>query len=154
MNISRLPNDEIVLLELATWLYNEWLHKNPKHTLDSTIELLRSRAEKDTIPLSIIARENDGTLAGTASLTERDMGKDFGPWLSGVYVSMLHREKGIGSMLCKQIHEEARTLDFNELFLFTKNTPTHIHLYQRLGYEILSKEKYLDEEVVIMKITL
>lgn len=155
MIISRLPNNEDILLEAATWLYMEWLRENEVHSVDSTVEMLRERAEKNTVPLTLIAQSNEGKLLGLVSLTATDMRDSaHSPWLSGLYISTHAREQGVGSALVRAVIDEARGLGFEELYLFTRLRADLVNFYTRLGFYEVSRQEYHGEEVCVMKIIL
>ena len=104
---------------LATWHHAQWSYLDRDVTLEQRAAALRQR-RADGIPLTVVALAGE-TVLGSASLIQHDMDTrmEFSPWLASVYVAQDYRRRGIGSALVKRIEQEARTLDYKTLYLFT-----------------------------------
>ncbi len=95
----------------------------------------------------------DGTVLGSASLVAHDMDTrmDLSPWLASVLVAPEHRRRGVGTALIHRVVDEARTLGFRTLYLFT---PDKEALYTKLGWQFLERTEYLAQTVVIMSLAI
>ena len=153
MKLTYLPKDDSVIKIIATCTYNEWLRSNPKASVERMTSILSSRVESTTVPLTIVAFDENGAPIGFANLTKTDMQTrtDLTPWMGGVYVSPEFRGKGIGSAICKRIEEEARRLGFSKAYLVTKDKQ---NLYSRLGWKTISVEQYNGMEVTVMELSI
>jgi predicted N-acetyltransferase YhbS len=124
--------DHLHLAEsVAEWLYREWF-RGLSLSLEGTEEVLRARAQRDALPVGLVALE-DGEPVGTASLVLDTLPNDWecSPFLAGVYVRPAHRGRGIGGQLCRHALIEARRLGIGRLYLYT---PGQEAFYIRLGW--------------------
>jgi GNAT superfamily N-acetyltransferase len=134
---------------LAKWHWEEWGHLAPNRPLEQWIERMADRVNRDQIPLTVIAFEEDQPV-GLASLVIYDMDtrKDLSPWLAGVYVAPAFRGRGHGAALVTAIEEYGVKLGVETLYLYTN---TAQGLYEKLGWSEIEREPYRGREVVIMQ---
>jgi GNAT superfamily N-acetyltransferase len=74
----------------------------------------------------------------------------YGPWLALVFTTPENRKKGYGTLLCKEIQNQARDLGLKELFLFTHTAES---LYMRMGWTLVESVQVKDgpAAVAVMK---
>ena len=148
MNIYTLKDRPEYLLTLADWHHAEWSYLNPERSLDERIEEMREDLQGKVIPTTFVA-ERDGELLGSATILADDMSShpELTPWLASVYVAVAHRNKGVGTVLIRQVMQHARDNGIARLYLYT---PDQEQLYARLGWQIYSREPYNGTPVTIM----
>ena len=148
MRIEYLPDDMRAIRQVAGWLHAEFGHRSRGSTLETRIQRICKRAQRRALPLAFIARENV-SIVGTASLVAHDIDArlDLTPWLASVYVPPSHRKRGIGGSLCQRVVQEARTLGFGRIYLFTFDKTS---FYKSLGWKEIQQRKYHREDVTIM----
>ena len=132
---------------LAAWHHAQWRHLDVDVSVEQRSATL-SRHTRDRVPMTVIALSGE-TLLGSASLIAHDMDTrmNLSPWLASVYVTPAYRNRGLGSALVQRIADEARTLGFDRLYLFT---PDKEHFYARLGWAVLERTVYRGYEQVVM----
>jgi predicted N-acetyltransferase YhbS len=152
MRIDYLANHPELIPTIAEWHTREWGDVPPLATVADRIEKFRGHLNRDRIPLTLVAVDDD-ELLGSASLVEEDLpGRDdLMPWLASVYVAPEHRRRGVGSKLVRQIVAKASELNVRELYLFTWSQE---RLYENLGWRVLERTVLADRQVVIMGIEL
>lgn len=108
-------------------------------------------SDDDLIPSTFIAKENN--LMGSASIIEQDMDTrpELTPWLASVFVAPEYRNNGVGSSLVKHIMQTAKQAGIEKLYLFTPDRET---FYEKLGWQVLSREIYRGHSVTVMYIKL
>ena len=120
---------------IACWLYNEWIAASGR-TLDEAAENVRSRLNRNDLPLALVARAGE-LVVGTASLAlDRvpNRPQPF-PFLASLYVDPAWRRRGIGSLLCARALAEAKRLAISTLFVYTTDQET---FYTRRGWRKLT----------------
>jgi len=117
-------------------------------TIETRCAKLRSHMNTDTLPLALVAFDDQGLL-GTGALREHDLPghEEFAPWLAGMFVPPQHRRRGIGSTLCRALEEKAWAMGFPVLYLFTLDQQ---RLYQNLGWQHVKSATWLGRPVDIM----
>ena len=148
MRIEYLIDNASKIPELARLHFKEWGYLRPKESIEDRTERLRLFCGRHSIPIVVVALEND-ELVGSAMLIDRDMESrpHLTPWLAGVFVKPHFRGKNIGKALIKKIEDEARSLGFHRLYLYSPNAEG---FYEILGWTIIEKCEYLGINVVIM----
>jgi len=148
MKIEYLADHLEHLATLAEWQHQEWGHHRPGDTVEARMVRLRRYAQRDRIPLTVIALDG-GQLLGAASLIEHDMETrlDLTPWLAGVFVGESYRRRGIGAELVRRIMAEAGKLDVPLLYLYTVHSE---QFYAALGWTSVGRTPYRKQNVVIM----
>jgi GNAT superfamily N-acetyltransferase len=149
--IDDLANHPEFIPKLAHWFHEEWGHFHPQTTIEQRIAGLKKRCVQTSgLPITLIAKMGDHVV-GTASLVKHDMEVhlELTPWLSSVYVETKHRRQGIGSQLVKRIVKLAANINAKTVYLFT---PDRESFYARMGWQLLYREKYRGQRVVLMEI--
>ena len=151
MKIEYLADHPEALPILARWLHEEWGHLRPGDSLEARQARLQNYANRDRIPLTVVALD-EGELLGSASLVVHDMETrmELTPWLAGVFVAQQYRRKGIGGALVRRIMTEAGKLNVPLLYLYTVHSEK---FYAGLGWTLLERTAYREQQVVIMTFT-
>lgn len=148
MTIEYLADHPNALATLAQWQHSEWGHVPPGDTVEKRQARLQSYCNRDRIPLTVVALEDDGVL-GSASLILHDMETrmELSPWLAGVFVGELFRRKGIGAALVRRIMSEAGNLNVPLLYLYTVHSE---RFYAALGWSLQEHTTYREQNIAIM----
>jgi GNAT superfamily N-acetyltransferase len=153
MTLVRVENiaDHLDLVDVvARWHWDEWGHTDPGGSLQSWTEGLRQRTNRDRIPATYVALDED-ELLGSVTLVEHDMSTrlDLSPWLAGVYVKPERRGQGVGSALVRHATECAAQMGVQRLYLYTRSAQG---FYEKLGWQHLAEDHYEGRRVSIMQI--
>ena len=118
MTIERLTSGSPHLKTISAWMWGEWGQPNNEKYWASWVG--RSTQDKD-IPQTFAAFEN-GEIVGTVSLWRCDLQscQDISPWLGGLYVPAIHRNKGYAKKLVEYACDIANKLNYKTLYLFTE----------------------------------
>ena len=110
-------------------------------------ERLHAHLNRDSIPLTVVAFDND-RVVGTAALVEFDMDtrRDLTPWLADVVVDSELRGRQIGTRVVEYTVARARELGVKTLYLFTPDRET---FYARMGWRVRERPEYRGEDVVV-----
>ena len=151
MRIINLEECVAALPVIAQWHHDEWRDYNPGQTLAQRIQNMQRHLDADLIPSTFVAINQD--VVGSAAIVEHDMDKyqELTPWLASVYVEVSSRGQGIGTSLVSHVMQHAKTAGITSLYLFT---PDRQNFYQRLGWQVLSREEYRGHEVTVMSVLL
>jgi GNAT superfamily N-acetyltransferase len=133
---------------IVRWHWDEWGHLDPSGTLERWTMRLAEKANRDQIPLTLVAVEQ-GKPAGTALLVTHDMEtrKDLSPWLAGVFVLPEQRSHGVGLRLVQEAEKKAHEMGIEKLYLYTRSA---VPFYEKLDWRELERCVYQGREVVIM----
>lgn len=117
---------------IAGWWHDEWAEMSGLD-LDGWRVAAKRQLQTDAIPLGVVALDDDGALAGVASLVDHEATgfPPAEPRLANVYVPAEHRHQGLGSALTERIADEAARLGVEDLWLYTNSQE---RLYARLGW--------------------
>jgi N-acetylglutamate synthase-like GNAT family acetyltransferase len=149
MEIVGLAEHPEFIPTLAVWHHNQWAYLNPDGSVEKRIASLKAELESDGIPKTFVAVSGN-TLLGSASLIPHDMETrmELSPWLASVFVAPELRKRGVGSALVQHVIQEARSLGWRTIYLFTM--PDKESFYARLGWSLMEKTDYHGHRVVIM----
>ena len=149
MDIAYLADHLEYAPQLAAWFHGEWSYLYPARTLAEVEASIRERAEKNRLPLAMLALENK-QLLGTVCLKTHDMDTrtELSPWLAGLFVAPDHRRRGIGAQLVRAIENQALSLGIDNLYLYT---PASEQFYLARGWHSLEHTDYHGHPVVIMR---
>lgn len=138
---------------VAERTYRLWGHlirEDTGMTAVEYIEVVRSRAVTDSVPLTLIALEGDA-LVGSVSLKKHEASSapDLTPWIGGLLVDEAMRGKGLGKALLVEAEAAAARLGYPWLYLSCER---HVEpFYERLGWTLLKRAISCGDEVAIMK---
>jgi len=150
MIIEFLQDNPIFINKIAELMFREWGHLRENSKIDRYIESVCESLNKNKIPLTIIAKSENGDLLGFAGIVEYDMetNKDLTPWISGVFVLPAFRCKGIGGQIVKRLEKIAIDLGYKNLYLFTLDK---VSFYSNLSWTKIKDDYYFDTKVTVMK---
>ena len=148
MQIEYLIDHQSLIPRLARWTYDTWGYWYPTATVNAYATMFRRRAQRAMIPETLIAFEDDQPV-GMASLVGEDLPAcpNLAPWLAAVYVLPEARDRGIGSLLVQAVMDEAISLGWTRLYLFT---PDKVSFYRRVGWQEMSHEDHRGTAVTVM----
>ena len=135
---------------LAAWHFAQWGELNPVNDVAARIARLQTHLQKQAIPTTFIACDEDELLGSAALVTsDLDIRPKLTPWLASVFVAPAARTRGVGSSLVQRVMQEARTLGVPRLYLFTLDREK---FYTSLGWRLLERAIYKNHEIAIMAI--
>lgn len=141
-NLEMLP-------ELAKLNHAAWGHFTPNRTFDELCAQMRARANKETLPIHLIATENSQLLGGAIlKLQEMPSYPEKEYCLGSVVVKHKHSGKGIGSKLALKICDLAKQRGIKQLYLQTEALDGG--LYAKIGWEPVEKVIDKEDDVLIM----
>ncbi|MBN1892296.1 MAG: GNAT family N-acetyltransferase, partial [Clostridiales bacterium] len=115
----------------ASWIYGQWGSQSGG-TYEGALRKFTEGANKKEIPITFIAF-NDQKPAGTVSLWATDASiTDLTPWMAAVFVHPFHRDQKIAMAMIDRLIDEARCLDYPEIYLSTESAQG---LYAKFGWE-------------------
>jgi GNAT superfamily N-acetyltransferase len=122
---------------------------NPDMTLESRAAQLGARIGKKSIPLTVVAFDQDKPI-GSACLVEQDLDlrPELAPWVASVFVHSDYRRRGVGSALMKRLEAEAAKMGIKKLYLFT---PDRVDFYTTLDWKVFGREIHRSHEVTLME---
>ncbi|MEN6626182.1 MAG: GNAT family N-acetyltransferase [Candidatus Sumerlaeia bacterium] len=149
MKIEYLADHTHFIPTLARWFHAEWGYLYPERTVEILNGLVAERANRDRIPLTLVAIDGD-EVVGTVCLKVNDMSirPELAPWLACLYVDENHRRQGIGEALVAAIEKESARLGVNKLYLFT---PSEEKFYAKRGWSVRERVNYLHCDVTVME---
>ncbi len=144
LELKQLINiDNDILNTITTWMYNWWGIKDG-YSFEAVKCFMQHSLQKDRLPKTYGLFLND-TIIGMFQLTYEDLAvrPDIYPWLANVYIDEKYRKMGYSKNLLEGVKNIAQSsLEFNELFLYTK----HVGLYEKFGWKYISQiNTYKDE---------
>ena len=144
LELKQLINiDNDILNTITTWMYNWWGIKDG-YSFEAVKCFMQHSLQKDRLPKTYGLFLNN-TIIGMFQLTYEDLAvrPDIYPWLANVYIDEKYRKMGYSKNLLEGVKNIAQSsLEFNELFLYTK----HIGLYEKFGWKYISQiNTYKDE---------
>ncbi len=146
LRVEYLPDNEAIISTLAKWHNGMWPHGSVEYRKMH----LRSQVGSRGIPTTFVAISGE-TLLGSASLVPQDLKvrQELSPWMATVFVGLKYRKQGAGSAMVKRVVKEAARLKTEALYLFT---PDKEKFYLSLGWSLIERINYRNEEQSIMKI--
>ena len=134
---------------VAAWQFSEWGHLHPGQTVATRERRLRETLDADRLPVTFVALDASGGVAGTAALDLDDLeGDPRNPWLASVYVPPERRRGGIASALVRAVERAAVRFGHRKLYLFTATVPG---LYAGLGWRHVEVREYRGERIAVME---
>jgi GNAT superfamily N-acetyltransferase len=137
---------------LARWWCDEWGLPTRHSSFDEYVCELQALVG-GVLPTHILA-DQSGTVVGVATLKvklDHPLMPGQSHWLSGVYVDLPWRSRGIASSLCSEILDAARSRGVEQLYLQTERLDGG--LYAKLGWMPLGHHHEEDrvEQLVMVK---
>jgi GNAT superfamily N-acetyltransferase len=153
LQIENAADNPAALDQVGRWHWEAWGSVDPKGSLETWTESLKAKANRDRIPLTLLAYE-DTRLVGAVSVIEHDMPDrtdlaPLTPWIAGTYVAAADRGRGIGSALMQQAECEAARLGIKRLYLYTSAA---VAFYARLGWQPELQTEYEGDAVTVMSL--
>lgn len=137
MKIIKLTDKDTKILDkICEWNY-EWWGKRDNETKEEVKSYMQHCLCENRIPQTFVALENDEPVGMYQFTMADDLNSrpDIYPWLVNVYVDKKYRGQGICKELMSTVLENARKLDINEIYLYTK----HKGLYEKYGWEFIEE---------------
>jgi GNAT superfamily N-acetyltransferase len=137
---------------VARWWCDEWGLPTRHSSFDEYVCELQALVG-GVLPIHILA-DQSGTVVGVATLKvklDHPLMPGQSHWLSGVYVDLPWRSRGIASSLCSEILDAARSRGLEQLYLQTERLDGG--LYAKLGWMPLGHHHEEDgvEQLVMVK---
>lgn len=133
---------------IAEWYSSEW-----NIAKETTVQQI-ANFPTSGVPFQIVMKADNMPVA-TAGLYNHVKLLDFesgfskyGPWLALVYTTSENRNKGYGTLICKQIEEISSNLGLKKIYLYTS---TAEKLYKHLGWEEMERLTIQSREIVVME---
>jgi GNAT superfamily N-acetyltransferase len=143
-----LPTDTALIKLIAHWYLMEWSIPS-KDTFEGL-----SRLPAQGIPFQVVISVGGkpvatGGLYNNVNLHKVEPRfKAFGPWLSVIYTAKGHRQKGIGTQLCKKVVEMAKALGVKEIYLYSHTAES---MYKKLGWVEMERVQYKGKDTTVMR---
>lgn len=133
IEIGNLIDEQEYLEEVSEWIWKEWA-KGHGAELEDIIYRSKHSINRDIIPQMYIAKYKN-KVVGVVSIWLNDLTtrQDLFPWMATLYVKEEFRNMGIGKMLQQKCIEEARKMNYKNLYLITE----HENYYERTGWVFL-----------------
>jgi GNAT superfamily N-acetyltransferase len=156
IDIRSLADRPSVAATIAEWHWPDWISASIDGTLQGLGTRLASWTTADGVPCILVAYQDDDPI-GSVALVSHDMDEPhpsfagLTPWLSGLFVVPHARRQGAGSALVAACEGLAKSLGYDDLYLYTE---TAENFYAQLGWLTIAHTDYDGEEVAIMRATL
>lgn len=151
MRIEPLADHRYLIAEIVALLHAEWGDLMPWAVPADIERRFAGQLHTAQPPFTLVALADSGELLGTASvkLFELSDHPDKVHWLGEVFIPRELRGQGIGSALVLVLAciAQSRALDLPALYLYT---PDQQALYERFGWQEVTREVVNDEVVSIM----
>ncbi len=142
MNIELLAEHPESIPVLVDWYMSEWEpYYGPNGPGDAHADL-RSRCNRDEIPIGLVAVE-DGAILGTAAV-DVDEATGLRPSVVGILVTPAQRRRGFATALLKGAESLARQLGYGRLFV---STAILGELLVRMGWHSQRQVKFASNEL-------
>jgi len=145
MQIDYLASYPALIPELTELLFAEWQDLYLAAGLSQTdlAAALQERAVRDSLPLTLVAVDQNGQLvaAGSIKLSEDGTRVGLSPWLGGIYVKAQYRGLGLGAQIVTALEQKAREQGVSRLYL---SADSAVNFYQKLGWQVLDRVDSLD----------
>ena len=127
--IEHLAQHKDQIHKVARWLCDEF---GKKDSMGFYKSILNHSLSETNLPQTFLALD-EGKPVGTVGLWRCDMvsRQDLYPWLAALYVLPEYRNKGVGKQLQNHLLEYAKTLDYEEIYLYTDLE----NYYEKIGWE-------------------
>lgn len=142
------PSNEEVIQKIAQWYFEEW-----DTPIEKTIRRLSNQSGNDILfQLVIVLNQKvvaTGGLCNTVNIYNvHPKLQKFRPWIGLLYTQKEYRNKGLGTMLLKEIERNAKEKNLNKLYLYTYTAQS---LYGRHGWREIDNVMYKDHDTAVME---
>ncbi|MDF2964938.1 MAG: acetyltransferase [Rickettsiaceae bacterium] len=153
LTIDYLANHHEYIELLAKWRFEQWKHLKITNSVDEAIAKLKLYINTDTLPIGIIAFENNVPV-GMAAIRKSDgIREDLEPWFGSIYVEPNYRKKGVGASLVEWRKQIVVNMGYSKAYILVIEQEI-IEWYLKLGWKIHSFDKLKGHDVTIMEIDL
>jgi predicted N-acetyltransferase YhbS len=127
MKIDLLKEHQQHIPTLAGWFKEEWSDYFEGQSLVAIAEAqFASRLNDRTLPISLLAYENERPMGTVAMLPESiTTHTHLSPWLGGLHVHPSYRHEGVGSKLVRTGLEKAIDLGFDCIYAGISKAEDH-----------------------------
>jgi len=133
---EELPDYAAVGDKMAKWIYDEFIHNIRRGVSYEDVRKRFAGCKPGRMPLRFAAFL-DGACAGTVSLVKNDLlYREYGPWLSSLYVDPVFRNRRIGRKLIETVKSAAWDLGYDALYLRTEFAAGY---YRKLGWDFVEQ---------------
>jgi N-acetylglutamate synthase-like GNAT family acetyltransferase len=149
MEILNLKDSLVHFDKIAEYHQEEWAHLNDEETLEERKVRMQAYLSDSFIPSMYIAKI-DNEIIGTAAIVKCDLDTrpNLSPWMASIFVFPKHRKKGHSKKLVKHIMEQAKENSIDKLYLYTEDADK---LYEKLGWNTISREVFLNQDIIVME---
>jgi len=149
LKIKQLSECPEHLDTVGRWIYDQWW-RTPDNSPEVVLSLLRTHTEKDTVPLTIVALEED-TPVGSCCIIDNDCvhRPQYTPWVAAVFVKEKLRCRGIASHILQEASRVAKRGNLNGLYI-----DCHIktaRVYEKNGWNVLERDVGDKDSVVMFR---
>lgn len=147
------------LSAVVQWQHQEWCRTRPDampapslteqaEALEKRAQLLNTHLCRDTIPLTLLAIEEDRPLGSVSLvyLSPKDEQNQCA-WVSNLFVVAVKRRLGIASQLLSEIENKSRKLRLKELKLATSDA---LEYYLKRHWQLKDQKKMDGEQLYIL----
>ena len=130
-NISEQDLDKIINKH-----YTHWKQFSDQMNLEDTVYKFKNLYVDDKeLPIGY-AFYDDDKLIGFCTLKKEELAKynQYYPWICSVMIFDEYRYQGYGSKMIELISNEAKTLGYNTVYLWTDQAP---EFYEKIGFSFL-----------------
>lgn len=121
---------------IARWMYS-WWGEAEGYSVEAVRCSMENSLNEKRLPVTF-GMYLGGELIGMYQFTYSDLfpRPDIYPWLANLFIAPEYRGMGYGKKLIASVSKNAsESLDFDELFLFTR----HAGLYEKYGWEFMGE---------------
>ncbi len=149
LEILKIVNENNKYFEIiCNWMY-EWWGEKDNWSLEKVKEYMRNSMCTDRIPQTFIAvHDNEVVGMYQISMNDLDVRPDIYPWLINVYVEPKYRGNGICKKMVEHCINEARELNLENIYLYTK----HVGLYEKYGFNFIKEINTFKEDSLVERL--
>ncbi len=151
MRIAHLVDVPEAAQTLALWFIEEWTPWYGPGGAGNAEEDLAACCSRDTLPICLVALDENDNVLGTAALKSDSVGSELGvgPWLAAILVGKPHRRQGIGSALVAAIEGEAARLGFDAIYTSTDAASAMV---ERRGWQVFGATQSLRGPITVYRL--
>jgi len=141
MTVEPLAEHKDVIPTLVKWYESEWEPYYGSNGPGDAQSDLISRCKYDTMPIGLIAIENEHVL-GTVAI-DKDVTTNLTPSIVGLLVAPEYRRRGIATSLIRAAEKWASQLKYRKLYI---STTVLGNMLQNLGWTQIDEVEFLNAE--------